>query len=147
MRCKAAARSLASPVLEPEDGAWDPLVKHFCFITTDAFNTTKPGAVDPSARRKSRVEGRSRLWQLDFDDMSDPSQGGTLTMLLDGTEEHQMLDNMAVGQDGKILFQEDLGTTLYLAKVWEYNPNTDKLKLLRSTIGVCSGRMPARTPS
>jgi serralysin len=91
---------------------------------------TLPGAVDPNAPPEEPVEGRSRLWQLDFDDMSDPSRGGTLTMLLDGTEEHQMLDNMTISQDGKILLQEDLGTTLYLAKVWEYNPNTDKLKLL-----------------
>lgn len=132
--------------LRPEDGHWDPLVEgRFYFVTTDTFNDSKPGAVDPDTAppaeepnlppgvppaQEQPEDGRSRLWQLDFDDMSDPSQGGTLTMLLDGTEDHQMLDNMTVSQDGKILLQEDPGNVPYLAKIWEYDPNTDEMRVL-----------------
>jgi hypothetical protein len=51
-------------------------------------------------------------------------------MLLDGTEGQQMLDNMTVTKDGKILMQEDPGGNDHLAKIWQYDPVTDKLTLL-----------------
>lgn len=130
--------------LRPEDGAWDPLIPNrFYFVTTDRFDETKPGADDPDAvpppeepsrppgapteQEQPEDVGRSRLWQLDFDDLSDPSAGGTLTMLLDGTEQHQMLDNMTVNADGVIVLQEDPGNVGYSAKVWQYDPNLDEL--------------------
>jgi hypothetical protein len=134
--------------LRPEDGAWDPLVPdRFYFVTTDRFDETKPGATDPdtipppeepslppgvpTAQEQLDPEiGRSRLWQLDFENLSDPAAGGTLTMLLDGTEAHQMLDNMTVNADGQILLQEDPGNVPYLAKIWQYEPNTDELTAL-----------------
>jgi hypothetical protein len=132
--------------LRPEDGAWDPLLPtRFYFVTTDRFDETKPDAADPDAapsleeaHTPSSVPqepeepeiGRSRLWQLDFEDLSDPSRGGALTMLLDGTEAHQMLDNITVSDDGMILMQEDPGDNPYLAKIWQYNPDTDELALL-----------------
>ena len=51
-------------------------------------------------------------------------------MLLDGTEGQQMLDNMTVTKDGKVLLQEDPGNQTHLAKIWEYDPTTDELLLL-----------------
>ena len=99
--------------LRPEDGQWstiDPDV--FYFVTTNGFGAP------------------SRLWSAEFDDASNPAGGGTIKMLLDGTEGQQMLDNMTVTQDGKILMQEDPGSQNHLAKVWEYDPATDTLTLL-----------------
>jgi hypothetical protein len=53
------------------------------FVTTDRFNTkTSPG--------------RSRLWRLTFVDAAKPELGGTVDMMLDGTEGQQMLDNITV---------------------------------------------------
>lgn len=99
--------------LRPEDGAWDTIdPNRFYFVTTDGFG--RP----------------SRLWAADFNDASDPSRGGTISMLLDGTEGQQMFDNMTVGRDGKLILSEDVGNQDHLGKVWEYVPSTDTLTQL-----------------
>jgi len=106
--------------LRPEDGVWNPLnPSQFFFVTTDRFDTTKTGT-------GSQV-GRSRLWQLDIADLTDFSKGGELTMLLDGTEPHQMLDNMTITLNGLLLLQEDPGGQDYLSKVWAYELATGDL--------------------
>lgn len=105
--------------LRPEDGAWDSIDHNrFYFVTTDRFDNG-PGQ-----------EGRSRLWALDFSDSSRPELGGTIAMLLDGTEGQQMLDNLTVNKDGKVIIQEDPGSQSHLAKIWEYDPATDTLTTL-----------------
>lgn len=99
--------------LRPEDGQWDtqdPSI--FYFVTTNGFNAP------------------SRLWAVDFLDPTDPNAGGTIRMLLDGTEGQQMLDNMTVTKDGKILMQEDVGNNAHLGKIWEYDPATDTMTVL-----------------
>jgi hypothetical protein len=96
--------------LRPEDVAWDtqdPNVLYF--QTTNAFN--KP----------------SRLWRVTFDDASNPAAGGMIDELLDGTEGQQMLDNLTVSRRGDLILQEDPGNQAYVAKIWRYNPSTDKL--------------------
>ena len=101
--------------LRPEDNAWDPTNPNVLyFVTTDRFNT----ATSP---------GRSRLWRLTFDDVTKPELGGTIEMLLDGTEGQQMLDNITVNLRGQVLLQEDPGNQDYVAKVWLYSPKADKL--------------------
>ena len=99
--------------LRPEDGQWDTLNPDiFYFVTTNAFGSP------------------SRLWAAEFNDASNPTAGGTIRMLLDGTEGQQMLDNMTVNKHGKIIMQEDPGNNAHLAKVWEYDPVTDQLTQL-----------------
>jgi len=106
--------------LRPEDGAWNPLdPTEFYFVTTDRFDTTKTGT--------GAQAGRSRLWKLDIADIADLSMGGEISMLLDGTEAQQMLDNMTVTTDGLILLQEDPGGQDYLSKVWAYDLSTGAL--------------------
>jgi hypothetical protein len=99
--------------LRPEDGAWDT-VNHnrFYFVTTDAF--TQP----------------SRLWAVDFNDVTNPAAGGTIKLLLDGTEGQKMMDNITVDKDGKVIIQEDVGNNAHLGKVWQYDPASDQLTLL-----------------
>jgi RTX calcium-binding nonapeptide repeat (4 copies) len=93
--------------LRPEDGAWDTQnADRFYFVTTNAFGAP------------------SRLWALDF---NEEHTGGTVSMLLDGTEGHEMLDNMTVSQDGKLILCEDVGNQDRLSKVWQYDPATDAL--------------------
>lgn len=120
------AASVAGGVTEflrPEDGQWDPNnPRDFYFVTTDRFDTVKTGT--------GTTVGRSRLYRLRFNDISNPTAGGTVDMLLDGTEDHQMLDNMTVDKRGRILLQEDPGGNPYLARIQSYSINTDRLTSL-----------------
>jgi hypothetical protein len=104
--------------LRPEDGAWDPANPNdFYFVTTATFT------------------GPSRLWRLRFDDGAAPERGGTIAMVLDGTEGHHMLDNMTITRHGQIFLQEDPGVPSgfaganpdYLATIWRYTIETDTL--------------------
>jgi Bacterial protein of unknown function (DUF839) len=100
----------------PEDGAWDPSSPNdFYFVTTASF------------------AGASRLWRLHFTDPSNPTAGGTISMLLEGTEtgdtreRYHMLDNITVNGDSQLILQEDPGNQPYLARVWLYHIATDTL--------------------
>ncbi len=101
----------------PEDGAWDPSHPNdFYFVTTATFT------------------GPSRLWRLRFTDAGHPEAGGSISMLLDGTEGHHMLDNVLVTNRGHVLLQEDPGVPAgnpdYLAAIWQYTIETDELTLV-----------------
>jgi hypothetical protein len=99
--------------LRPEDGQWDTIDHNrFYFVTTNGFSSP------------------SRLWAVDFNDATNPAAGGTVKMLLDGTEGQKMLDNMTVAKDGKILLQEDVGNNVHNGKIWEYDPSTDSMTVL-----------------
>jgi hypothetical protein len=115
------ASSVANGVtsfLRPEDGAWDPRPgrqNDFYFLTTDRYNT-------PTTR------GSSRLYRMRFDDITDPTAGGEITMLLDGfTDGPQMMDNMCIDSLGRILIQEDIGSNDALSKVWMYDIRSQML--------------------
>jgi hypothetical protein len=94
----------------PEDGAWDPTNRNvFYFVTTDQY------------------PGKSRVWRLTFDDAARPALGGTIDMLLDGTEGQQMLDNIGPNGRGQIVALEDIGEQVALGKVWLYDVASDTL--------------------
>ena len=95
--------------LRPEDGAWSKDGKTFYFVTTASSTST------------------SRLWALEFSNPTNPEAGGTVKMLLNGSEGQVMLDNMTVADDGSILLQEDPGNIERSAKIWRYNPSADTL--------------------
>jgi hypothetical protein len=97
----------------PEDGSWDPVhPQDFYFVTTASFT------------------GASRLWRLRFNDPANPAAGGTINMLLDGTEGQKMLDNITVTTRGEVVAQEDVGNQAHLGKVWRYNIATDSLTMV-----------------
>jgi hypothetical protein len=99
--------------LRPEDGAWDTLnPNRFYFVTTNAFNAP------------------SQLWAADFVDASNPAAGGTIRLLLNGTEGQQMFDNITVDAHGRVTLCEDVGNNAHLGKVWQYDPATDTLTQL-----------------
>ncbi|MBU6396014.1 MAG: choice-of-anchor I family protein [Sphingomonadales bacterium] len=99
--------------LRPEDIAWDPTnPARGYFVTTNAFNAP------------------SRLYQFTFNDITDPTKGGTIVAVLDGTEGQQMLDNITVDFQGKVILQEDVGNNAHIGKVWQYDPVTDTLTQL-----------------
>ncbi|MBL9145888.1 MAG: hypothetical protein JNM99_19570 [Verrucomicrobiaceae bacterium] len=111
----------------PEDGAWNPSnPREFYFVTTDRIDTATLGL-------GSQI-GRTRLWKLTFDDITNPDLGGSIDLLLTGGigNDANMWDNLCVTYDGKLMLQEDPGNTPHNAKVWSYDPVTGTLtKVLR----------------
>jgi hypothetical protein len=94
----------------PEDGAWDPNNPNdFYFVTTASFT------------------GNSRLWRAHFNDAANPAAGGTIEMLLNGTEGPKMMDNLTMNDRGQVIIQEDPGNQSYIAKIWLYDIATDKV--------------------
>jgi hypothetical protein len=109
--------------LRPEDGAWDPNnPADFYFLTTDRFDQVKVGT-------GSQV-GRSRLYRLRFTDIANPTLGGTIAAVLDGTEIGNMMDNMNIDKHGHVFIQEDPGNQAYSAKVLQYDIATDQLTVI-----------------
>src|SRR5262249_20829569 len=97
----------------PEDGSWDPIhPEDFYFVTTASFS------------------GQSRLWRLHFDDLSNLAGGGTLSMLLDGTQGQKMMDNITANTRGEIIILEDVGENDHIGKVWRYNIPSDTLEMV-----------------
>jgi VCBS repeat-containing protein len=98
--------------LRPEDGFWDPNnPNHFYFVTTDQFDTVKTG--------QGTQVGRSRMWRLRFQNAAQPELGGQIDMVLDGTGDYQMMDNMVVDVNGRAIVQEDPGGQAYTARIQE----------------------------
>ena len=94
----------------PEDGAWDPRnPRDFYFVTSASFD-------EPS-----------RLWRLRFADVTNPTAGGVIEMLLDGNGGHHMLDNLTFDQDGNLLLQEDPGDNALSARIWKYDLSNNNL--------------------
>lgn len=115
----------ATSFLRPEDGAWDPRPGHendFYFVTTDRYNNAGDGT--------GTQVGRSRLWRTRFDDISNPTAGGTVTALLDGTEGQQMLDNICIDTLGRIILQEDVGNNQRSGRIWLYDTTTNGYGLI-----------------
>jgi hypothetical protein len=109
--------------LRPEDGAWDPSKPNrFYFVTTDQYDQVKDGV-------GSQV-GRSRLWRLTFADINDPTKGGTIEAVLDGTGPHQMFDNITVDAEGRVYLDEDVGNQAHNGKIWMWDPGAGLLTLL-----------------
>jgi hypothetical protein len=109
----AATAGNVTLFLRPEDVAWDPShPADLYFVTTNSFSAP------------------SRLWRARFTDINNPAAGGTLDMLLDGTEGQKMFDNIAVDKKGHVLLQEDPGNNAHIAKVWRYDVATDALTLI-----------------
>jgi phosphodiesterase/alkaline phosphatase D-like protein len=107
----------------PEDGAWNPSnPNQYFFVTTDQLDQVNDGV--------GTQIGRSRLWRLNFTDITNPDAGGTVDLLLDGTEGQTMFDNITVDRYGHITLLEDTGNAQHNGKTWQYDIATDKLTQL-----------------
>ena len=102
-----------------EDGVWDPKnPEAFYFLTTEGGDTT------PSEPGISRDGGG--LWKLEFEDIEHPELGGTIELLLDGSEPPFLNkpDNMDMDSKGNLLLQEDPGNNGHLARIVAYDTGT-----------------------
>ena len=97
--------------LRPEDGAWDTLnPNRFYFVTTNGFDSP------------------SRLWAAEFNDASNPAAGGTIKLLLNGTEASRCLTTSPSTLTARSSLQEDVGNNAHIGKLWQYDPATDSLR-------------------
>jgi secreted PhoX family phosphatase len=98
-----------------EDGAFDPRNPNdYYFLTTEGGDTAQ---AEPGVTRDG-----GGLWRLRYDDVSRPELGGTVTLLLDGTEAPFLNkpDNMAIDAHGDLLMQEDPGGNDHVARIVAY---------------------------
>jgi Alkaline phosphatase PhoX len=111
---EAAAKGLSLNRLE--DGHWDPAHPNDLYFLTTEGGT---GADDPTGRFGRDGGG---LWRLTFDDIERPELGGTLTLLLDGSEAPFLNkpDNMAIDDEGNLLIQEDPGNNVAVSRIVAY---------------------------
>lgn len=101
-----------------EDAHWDPQrPRDLYFLTTEGGGT----AANPEQPGVSRDGGG--LWRLRFDSIEHPERGGTLELLLDGTEPPYLSkpDNMVVDTHGHVLIQEDSGNNAHRARIVGYD--------------------------
>lgn len=111
---QAGQKAGVANFMRPEDGAWD--VKNpdiFYFATTD------------------KIDGSSQLFQLIFDNVLFPEQGGAIRVVLNARDiGAQMFDNITVASDGKLLIEEDPGDNPHAASIWQFDPATGKAEKL-----------------
>ncbi len=111
-----------------EDGHFDPNKPNdYYFVTTESNKDPKATAPNPATPTVSRDGGA--LWRLRLKDVNDPLKGGTLTMLLDGSEQPLLSkpDNIVVDDLGNVLIQEDPGNNALVARIVSYRISDGKL--------------------
>ena len=103
-----------------EDGDFDPRHPNdFWFVTTEGGK----GAAVPTG---SFGRDGGGLWKLSFEDVDQPWLGGTLTLVLDGSEAPFLNkpDNITIDTRGNLLIQEDPGSNVHVARIVAYDIET-----------------------
>lgn len=107
---KAGENSAVSKFMRPEDGAWDVKNPNIFYFATTA-----------------KIDGESQIFQLNFDDVNQPENGGEIKVILNARAiGAQMFDNLTVMASGKLLIQEDPGNHVHLAAIWLFDPISGK---------------------
>lgn len=123
-----------------EDGHFDPNDKTDYYFTTTEGGDTTPNPDEPAAPRDG-----GGLWRLSFDNVERPELGGTLTLLLDGSEEPYLSkpDNMTIDDEHNLLIQEDPGGNDHIARIIAYNIKTGERGVLAQfDPALCGGHQP-----
>jgi hypothetical protein len=110
-----------------EDGDWDP--EHpgdLYFVTTEGGDRT-PDPAEPTVLRDG-----GGLWRLSLEDVEHPELGGTLTLLLDGSEPPFLSkpDNTTIDSRGNLLIQEDPGNSHHLARILAYEIDSGRMAVV-----------------
>lgn len=128
---QAASETLGvTEFLRPEDGAWSTIdPSKFYFVTTDRASATGTGT-----GAQTTQSAASRLYRLNFSDITNPSAGGTIDLLIDGAAggvngvRPEMMDNVAFDDvTGDLIISEDVGNNARSGRVWSYNPGSGQL--------------------
>lgn len=108
-----------------------------------AFNRIEDGQFDPSnpndyyflttegGEGATNAGGGGGLWRMRFTNIERPDLGGSLTLLLDGTEMGtrglNKPDNVTFDTHGNLLIQEDPGNEAVVARVFAFEVSTSRL--------------------
>jgi len=114
----AEAAAVGLSLNRVEDGYWDP--SH----PGDYYFVTTAGGVGPGSG------GGGGLWLASFTDIEHPELGGTLTLVLDGSEGLYSPDNMAIDTHGNLLIQEDPGSNPHLSRIMAYRISDGSLAVV-----------------
>jgi secreted PhoX family phosphatase len=102
-----------------EDGTWDPRHPNvYYFLTTEGGDTT--------SREPGITRDGGGLWKVTFEDIEQPDLGGTIELLLDGSEAPYLNkpDNLDIDRRGNLLIQEDSGNNAHVGRIVAYNTLT-----------------------
>lgn len=102
-----------------EDGSWDPSHPNDYYFMTTQGGKSEGSGID--------LRDGGGLWRLRFKNIDKPSDGATLTLLLDGSESFGATepklnkpDNVGIDRHGNILIQEDPGDNNHIARIVAY---------------------------
>jgi len=105
-----------------EDGSFDPRNRNdYYFVTTEGGKGATVSN-DPAFPTVGNGRDGGGLWRLHFADVDKPVLGGTLELLLDGSESIGLNkpDNMTIDDRGNLLIQEDPGGNVHIARIVAY---------------------------
>ena len=135
-----------------EDGSFDPLNRNdYYFVTTEggvgASVSNDPAFPAPNTVGNGRDGGG--LWRLRFKNVDRPELGGTLELLLDGSESIGLNkpDNITIDGRGNLLIQEDPGNNVHLARVVSFRIADTRLGVVAQFDPALFGRDAALTGS
>ena len=127
-----AAALVGTSLARVEDGAFDPNdSRDYYFVTTESNGDKGATALDPNNKLVTKRDGGA-LWKLRLTDAKNPALGGTITMLLNGSEAPYMNkpDNIEVDGYGNILIEEDPGNNPQLERMFAYRISDGKVVVL-----------------
>lgn len=110
-----------------EDGAYDLNNPNVFYFVSTGGNVQNPNG---------------KLHKIVFNDVKNPTLGGTIEVLLDGSEGMISPDNIEINSAGQLLMQEDPTFTLVGrdSSIWAYDVNTASLtRILQIDTPVASG--------
>ncbi|MEW6757033.1 MAG: alkaline phosphatase PhoX [Acidobacteriota bacterium] len=111
----------ATGFVRVEDGVQDPSApRTFYFVTTGSECRGKSGR---------HVNHNGRLYRLVFDSLADPSAGGSLELILKGSEGVVSPDNLAMDERGALLISEDPTFPLSgrASSLWQVDARSEEL--------------------
>jgi Alkaline phosphatase PhoX len=96
-----------------------------------------PGQIYFCTTGGSAVNRNGRLYRFTFTDLTNPAAGGSLDVMLDGSEGMFSPDNVTIADNGNVYIQEDPAShasqLIALGRdssVWEFDPSTNQLDRL-----------------
>jgi len=128
----AWSRALGTSFSRIEDGEFDPKNPNvYYFVTTESNKDAKATALNPDDKSVLKRDGGA-LWKFTFTDVKNPLKGGTIEMLLDGSEAPYLNkpDNITVDAFGHIMIQEDPGNNEQVSRLFAYDLATGKIAVV-----------------
>ena len=126
------AKSVGTGFSRIEDGQFDPTNPSvYYFVTTESNKDAKATSLNPDDKSVTKRDGGA-LWKFTFTDVQNPLKGGSLEMLLDGSEAPYLNkpDNITVDGSGHILIQEDPGNNDQVSRLFAYDIATKKIAVI-----------------